>query len=222
MITVAQIVSAFREIIGWPYASPGSNNSKGIDCSGAFVYAYNKYKQTIYHGSNRIVRVYCRDVKRVSSVAQLTPGMAVFKSKADTSNLKAEYKPGGKYYNPELPEDFYHIGLVAGVAPLQIINATPPAARVDTRLSGWSHAGYLKEVSYEGPGPKPVPQYAMTTAPSGSTVNLRKSPSKDSVVLRRVPLGEKVNVLEDADDTWWRVRYDNTTGYMMREFLKAL
>jgi hypothetical protein len=226
MITVAQIVSAFREIIGWPYATPGSNDSKGIDCSGAFVYAYEKHKLTIYHGSNRIVRVHCRDVKRLNSTAQLTPGMAIFKSRADTGNLKPEYKPGGKYYNPNLPEDFYHMGLVASVKPLEIINATPPAARVDSRLSDWSHAGYLKAVSYDAPGPdpgpEPVPQTAVTTAPSGSTVNLRRSPSKDSVVLKRVPLGEKVSVLGDVDGTWWKVRYDNATGYMMREFLKAL
>lgn len=227
MISVAQIVSAFREIIGWPYASPGSNGPGGIDCSGAFVFAYRKYNQSIYHGSNRIARVYCRDVKRVASLAQLVPGMAIFKTRPAGENLKAEYKPGGRYYDPALPEDFYHIGLVASISPLQIINATAPAARVDTRLSAWSHAGYLKAVAYgqppmPGPDPQPLPREAMTQAPSGSTVNLRRSPTKDSVVLRRVPLGTRVSVLEDVDGIWWRVREGATIGYMMREFLKAL
>ncbi|MEA5015792.1 MAG: SH3 domain-containing protein [Candidatus Limiplasma sp.] len=235
MITVQQIVSAFREIIGWPYASPGSNGPRGIDCSGAFVFAYQKYKHTIYHGSNRIARVYCHDVRRVSGTAQLTPGMAIFKTRAAGENLKPEYKPGGKYYNPSLPEDFYHIGLVASVNPLQIINATPPVARVDTKLSAWSHAGYLKAVLYEeepvpgpdpepdpDPGPDPAPQVAVTTAPSGSTVNLRRSATKESVVLRRVPLGQQVTVLGDVDGVWWRVRYEGVTGYMMREFLRIV
>ena len=103
---------------------------------------------------------------------------------------------------------------------------------MDTKLSGWSHAGYLKAVLYDEPDPEPEPEpepgpgdlptAAVTTAPSGSTVNLRRSPTKESVVLRRVPLGQQVAVLGDADGIWWRVRYEGTTGYMMREFLRAL
>ncbi len=227
MITVSQIVSAFQEIIGWPYASPGSNNEKGIDCSGAFVRAYRKYGQSIYHGSNRIVRVYCKGVFRISSAGQLQVGMAIFKSRTNTANMKAEYKPGGKYYNPALPEDFYHIGLVTSVNPLKIINATTPVARVDTKLSAWSHAGKLNAVDYGTPGPNPdptpdpVPSTAIVTAPSGGTVNLRKRPTKSSVVLVRVPLGQQVTVLGAVDETWWKVKYQKTTGYMMQEFLKA-
>lgn len=232
MMTVAQIVSAFREIIGWPYVSPGSNNQNGIDCSGAFVYAYRKYNLSIYHGSNRMIRVYCHDVQKIGSLSQLTAGMAIFKSRTNLSQLSADYKPGGKYYNPSLPNDYYHVGLVASVNPLQIINATTPQARVDTVLSKWSDVGYLNAVNYDSVAPEstdpstpttpttPV-KTAVTAAPSGSTVNLRKQPSKSSVVLIRVPLGQTVTVLDVSDETWWKVKYQNTTGYMMQEFLKA-
>lgn len=225
-MTVAQIVSAFREIIGWPYASPGNNNQNGIDCSGAFVYAYRKYNLSIYHGSNRIIRVYCHDVQKISSVSQLTAGMAIFKSRTNLSQLGADYKPGGKYYNSALPYDYYHIGLVASVNPLQIINATTPQARVDTVLSKWSDVGYLNAVSYDSAAPEPTDpatpvETAVTVAPSGNTVNLRKKPSKSGVVLVRVPLGQTVTVLDASDATWWKVKYKTTTGYMMQEFLKA-
>ena len=74
--------------------------------------------------------------------------------------MKAEYKPGGRYYDPNLPYDYYHIGLVVSVRPLKIINATPPAVRIDTDLSRWYCAGELNAVDYaadEPPTPAPPP-----------------------------------------------------------------
>ncbi len=225
MISVEQIVSAFRDIIGWPYASPGSNDENGIDCSGAFSRAYAMYGYSIYHGSNRIVREYCSDVSEFTGASQLVPGMAVLKYRTDLSQLSDQYKPGGAYYDPSLPYDYYHIGLVCSVNPLQIIHATTPAAKMDTDLSGgWRIAGYLNQVDYVGPGPTPtpVPKCAVTTAASGSTVNLRRSPSKQSTVLARVPLGETVAVNSAYDATWWNVSYQKYTGYMMSEFLRPV
>ena len=35
-----QMIADFEEMLGWLYASPGSNDQRGIDCSGAFVRAY--------------------------------------------------------------------------------------------------------------------------------------------------------------------------------------
>ena len=135
-------------MLGWPYVTPGTSNAKGIDCSGAFVYAYRQFGERIYHGSNRIARIYCREMKRVTASTRLEPGMAIFKSRSDLSRMKGEYKPGDAYYDPNLTEDFYHIGLVVSVEPLQIINATPPKVRIDDRLSRWQWAGYLKAVDY--------------------------------------------------------------------------
>lgn len=228
MIPADQLISVFHTIIGWPYATPGSNDSNGIDCSGAFVYAYRQFGQRIYHGSNRIIREYCRDVRTVTNVGQLVPGMAIFKSRSDLSRMKAEYKPGGRYYDPALPDDYYHVGLVASVNPLQIINATTPVARIDNVLSKWCCAGYLNAVSYaqpetpgcppcEGPGGAPFP--ATVVAPSGSTVNLRARPDMGAPILVRVPLGETVMVTGQPDGLWWRVSYQALDGYMMSQFL---
>ena len=57
-LTAAFLIRKFNEIIGWPYASPGTNDENGIDCSGAFVRAYRAAGKNIYHGSNRIERVF--------------------------------------------------------------------------------------------------------------------------------------------------------------------
>ena len=218
MIPVNKLVEVFYTMLGWPYASPGTNGPAGIDCSGAFVYAYKQFGERIYHGSNRIVRVYCHDVRRVTSASQLRVGMAIFKAREDISHMKAEYKPGGRYYDPNLPYDYYHIGLVVSVRPLKIINATPPSVRIDTDLSRWYCAGELNAVDYdaeEPPQPAPPPdaelRLAEVWAERGSTVNLRVRPSRDAVVRVRVPIG---------NETWWYVLYLKTTGYMMREFLR--
>ena len=231
MIPLEGIVQAFDNIIGWPYETPGYNDSRGIDCSGAFVYAYNLFGERIYHGSNRIIRVYCRDVRDVNGPQDIAVGMAIFKSRSDLSNMKAEYKPGGRYYNPALPYDYYHMGLVTSVNPVKIVNATTPRARVDTDLSRWQCAGYLNAVDYGGeaapdePAPgEPAPEaagVAFVVALSGSTVNLRARPDKGAVVLERVPLGTRVDVLERMSGEWWRVRHGDVEGYMMREFLCA-
>lgn len=222
MIPVNRLVEIFYSMLGWPYASPGANGPSGIDCSGAFVYAYKQFGERIYHGSNRIIRVYCHDVRSVSRLDELHVGMAIFKSRSDLSRMKAEYKPGGAYYNPALPYDYYHMGLVASVSPLKIINATPPAVRIDTDLSKWCCAGDLNAVDYGGAQPpEPLPETARVFAETGSTVNLRSAPSKSAVVRVRVPIGSVVDVLERTNDEWWRVRYGATTGYMMRMFLVA-
>ena len=116
---------------------------------------------------------------------------------------------------------------MVSVRPLKIINATPPAVRIDTDLSRWYCAGELNAVDYdaeEPPQPAPPPDAELRLsevwAERGSTVNLRVRPSRDAVVRVRVPIGEVVEVLDETNETWWYVLYLKTTGYMMREFLR--
>lgn len=231
MITVSQIVDAFNSMLGWPYASPGYNDSRGIDCSGAFVYAYNLYGERIYHGSNRMIRVYCNNVMPASS-ARLEKGMAIFKSRTNLDGMKAEYKPGGRYYDPSLPNDYYHVGLITNVSPLEIVNATTPRVLISQRLSDWSDVAFLNAVDYSdagdggdddddggGGGGGGQPEYnAYTVAEQGGTVNLRESPDTRARILARVPLGRRVLAGDEASG-WRPVRYGATEGYMMSEFL---
>jgi len=62
---------------------------------------------------------------------------------------------------------------------------------------------------------------AKVTASSGSTVNMRKSPSKTADKLIAIPIGETVDVLEEGTE-WNRIAYNNQIGYMMKEFLKKI
>lgn len=226
MIPRDKLIRHFEEIVGWPYRSPGSNDRNGIDCSGAFVRAFRLEGSGIYHGSNRIIRAHCRDVRRITSVSDLEPGMAVFKGRENVFGLASAYKPGGAFYNPALPLDYYHTGLVASVMPLRIIHATTPAAKVDTAIGKWLMAGYLLGVGYEQREEinfMPEITEAVITAKSGGTVNFRQLPRDGAALVRqfpRLPLGTQVNVLERAG-LWSKVSHNGVQGYIKSEFLKA-
>ncbi len=238
MLNKDKLIQSFEEIIGWPYVSPGTNDRNGIDCSGAFVRAFQAQGASIYHGSNTIYRQYCSEVGKITSISQLQPGMAVFKHRAD-GNEPDKFKKDGI-------GNLYHIGLVVSVSPLRIIHATPPKAKVDAALGTWSHYGKLKNVNYEGLGQTEgfagslppdgvgatspngegtamenlgdVLYVARVTAKSGGTVNLRKAANKDAEVLAKVPIGSNVSVYREADG-WAQVRCAGQMGYMMLEYL---
>lgn len=223
-IMVSDICQSFQEIQGWPYVSPGSNNEKGIDCSGAFVRAYQKNGQSIYHGSNRIIRKHCHGVKQITNIASLQPGMAVFKARTDISKLSSQYKPGGAYYNPDLPYDFYHIGQVVSTNPLRINHATTPKAKQDTAIGTWAWCGYLDDIGYDNITSMPVndSETSLETsvyAANGLPVKLRTRPDKASVWRYRLDVGTSIEVLEKGNE-WCKVKAGNKEGYMMTEFIK--
>lgn len=59
---------------------------------------------------------------------------------------------------------------------------------------------------------------AKVTASSGSTVNMRADSSTSGYIIKRVPIGALVDVVEETGD-WCQIVYDNKTGYMMSKFL---
>ena len=56
-------------------------------------------------------------------------------------------------------------------------------------------------------------------APEGTTVNLRKKPSRSAALVERIPVGSEAELL-DRTDGWCRIRYGGWTGWMMSEYLK--
>ena len=47
---------------------------------------------------------------------------------------------------------------------------------------------------------------------------MRTSPSTSGDIIKKVPIGVLVDVIEEAGD-WCQIVYDNKTGYMMSKFL---
>ena len=227
MLDARKLITSVEECLGWPYVSPGTNDSRGIDCSGLFVKAYRDQGASIYHGSNTIYRKYCSEKGKLTNVSQLKPGMAVFKWNANTPE-KFDDGLG----------DFQHIGLVTSVNPLRIVHASSAAGCVttDMKLGKWAYWGWLKDVAKTDSQPAPVypdepmdegdeepmavTEYAIVMADSGSTVNLRTKARTSAPLVERVPLGARVEVLGTCG-SWTKVKFGSRTGYMMTKFLTA-
>ena len=224
MLDAKKLIASVEECLGWPYVSPGTNDARGIDCSGLFVKAFRDQGGSIYHGSNTIYRKYCSEKGKLTNASQLKPGMAVFKWNANTPEK----------FNDGLG-DFQHIGLVTSVNPLRIVHASSAAGCVttDTKLGKWAYWGWLKDVAKTDSLP-PVPseptevddepmattEFATVIADSGSTVNLRAKAKSTAALVERVPLGARVEILGTCG-SWTKVRFGSRTGYMMTKFLTA-
>lgn len=141
MLDVNKLIASAEECVGWPYVSPGTNDSMGIDCSGLFVKCFKDQGGKILHGSNTIYRKYCSEKGKLTSIDQLLPGMAVFK-----------HKPTDTTKYPDGLGDFYHIGMVTSVKPLRIVQASSVSKTVivDSKLGKWVYWGWLKDVAKEG------------------------------------------------------------------------
>ncbi|GHU73253.1 hypothetical protein FACS1894184_21160 [Clostridia bacterium] len=220
MLDKNRLINDCMAVVGWPYESPGTNDMRGIDCSGMLVRAYRIQGASIYHGSNRIAREYCTNVKKLYRAEQLEAGMAVFKWSPDGLEGN-EYKKGGKYYNRELDGNFYHIGLVTNREPLKIVHCTTPVAKVDTALGNWSWCGYLKAVNYNNVGnaPKLAAGQYKAHSDSGATVNLRSSKYVyDNNKIAYVPIGDTVTVT-GIEGIWAAVEWQGKRGFIMTDYL---
>ena len=209
MLSVDKLVASARACLGWPYKSPGSNSERGIDCSGLFVKCFRDQGSSIYHGSNTIWRKYCSEKGQLKSEAQLLPGMAVFKHKG---------KDTAKY--PDGQGDFYHIGMVTQIDPLEIVEASSVSGKVitNTKIGKWTFWGKLKNVNYSKVS-TPTGTTAKVYAPKGRTVNLRASGSMKARILAKVPIGTTVCVISQGD-TWTQIQTGDKSGYMMTIYLK--
>ena len=103
------------------------------DCSGLFSWAFKSLGGYMYHGSNTMWKKYCVDKGSLSNGKRtdgntLKPGSAVFKCKAGTS-------------------DYYHVGLYIGDSYVIEAKGTSSGV-VKSKVSGWTHWGELKGVSY--------------------------------------------------------------------------
>jgi len=207
----------FEEIIGWPYVSPGTNDRRGIDCSGAWVRIYKLFGLKIDHGSNSQYRRFCGAKGVIAGAGDLRVGMAVFKLREWKANQNGHRDYG------TAPGDLYHVGCVTSTGPLRIVHATPPMAKADTAIGNWKYWGMLKEVDYGTASPsiatKPgVGQARVITTTSG--LRLRKLPDKNSAVIKEMPIGTIVQVLA-VQALWVRVLYVDARGMSHRGWCRT-
>lgn len=160
MIIVASLIELFRRAKneGWGYIYGASGETwtqakqnattndmavkygqkwvgkRVADCSGLFSWAFKELGGYMYHGSNTMWKSYCTDKGELSGGKRkdgqtLKPGTAVFKCRNTT--------------------DFYHVGLFIGDGTVIEAKGTQYGV-VTSNVSGWTHWGELKGVSYSG------------------------------------------------------------------------
>lgn len=184
---------------------------------------------TNMRGTNQAARKTIKELQPLETAAALCVGDVVLKTRDKDDEkmpLPDRYRKGGADYDPDIGEiNFTHIGTVTKTDPLEITHMTSPTAKKDSSIKGWSYQGELPWVEYEpapepGPEPTPTPEpmTAVVTAPTGKTVNMRRSPSMDAALVERVPIGETVNVLEYGGE-WCYCKWKWFKGYMMTCFL---
>lgn len=157
--SVQQFVAAVLDIAAKQptYRTGGTGKDGTCDCVGLIMGAMYALGHRRYdlHSSNYFARCQMDDLRPISSELDYRYGMVVYKARADTGDLNARYKPGGRYYVVDLL-DYYHVGVVTSVMPLHITHCTSGGGvdgiKVDYAMGQWRYGGELKDVDYTQTG----------------------------------------------------------------------
>lgn len=219
MVNLSDFLSQVKAIASErPTYRLGGDGSDGTcDCIGLIIGAIERAggRWAGTHGSNYAARNEMSVMNRQVDATQLELGWAVYKAKSPGEigyALPDRYKEGTDLL------DYYHVGVVTGIEPLEITHCTTGGGvdgiTTDNRQGKWLYAGPLKQVDY-GEEAMPLPT-AIVRASSGTSVNLRKTPG--GALYDRVPVGATVNVTERGGE-WSKVAWNNKTGFMQTRFL---
>ena len=222
MISKDKFLEKVQEIAdSKPSYKLGHDGSDGTcDCIGLIIGAIRRAggSWTGIHGSNYSARYEMRELLPVMDAGELNLGDAVYKARMPG---EVGYALPERYKNDPDQRDYYHVGVVTAVEPLEITHCTGPGIVRDTKLGKWTYRGRLEKVDYDGTSQEvgTMVQTATVVADSGSKVKMRSKPSTSDGLYWEVPVGATVQVAENTGG-WAKVRYGDRTGYMMEEYLK--
>lgn len=203
-----------------PAYRPGGDGSDGTcDCVGLIIGAIRRAggRWTGIHGSNYAARYEMRELLPVTEAGELNLGDVVYKARTPG---QAGYALPERYQTDPDKRDYYHVGVVTAVEPLEITHCTGPGIVRDTKLGRWTYRGRLEKVDYDGTEVvETMVQTATVVADSGDDVKMRSTPSQTDGLYWKVPVGDKVQVAY-VEGEWAKVRHQGRTGYMMVEYLK--
>ena len=209
------------------YQSGGDGGGGKCDCIGLIIGAVRlsgaEWPWT--HGSNYTARNKIDNLRPVYSVSDLLLGDCVFKAHEPGESGYDADTINGSYKNSPDKRDYYHVGVVTSVQPLEITHCTSVSGGIkrDNSLGKWRFAGELSLVNYDEddiPAAEETALYtAIVQAQNGLPVKMRSKPSTNGSILAKADVGTKVEVLEVLDG-WAKIRYGGQTGYMMTKFLQ--
>lgn len=207
-----------------PVYKLGEDGSNGqCDCVGLIIGAIRRcgVRYTEIHGSNWFARHYTRSLMRVTDADDLSPGDIVYKARTPGA---AGYDLPSRYAKDPDKYDYYHVGVVTGVNPMEITHCTSGGGvdgiTTDGKLGGWTHKGQLTLIDQITEEDAPMAgTTGIVTAANGKPVNMRKGPSTTTALVDRVPVGAQVTV-NSYNDSWAQIAYRGATGYMMTKYLE--
>ena len=219
-MNVAAFIAGVQEIAASApaYRLGGDGSDGSCDCIGLVIGAIRRAggSWTGVHGSNYAARYEMRELLPVTDAGELCPGDVVYKARTPG---QAGYALPERYLSDPDMRDYYHVGVVTAVEPLEITHCTTPGIVRDAKLGKWTYRGRLKKVDYDGAEVmETMTQTAKVVAASGSVVKMRSKPSTSDGLDWEVPVGGVVQVAE-VSGGWAKVRYGDRTGYMMADFL---
>lgn len=204
------------------YRTGGTGKDGTCDCIGMVMGAMERAAQQKFplHSSNYFARHEMLTLDAVQA-ADLEPGMLVYKARADNGSLHERYREGGEYCNSD-PLDYYHAGVVVTVQPMRIVHCTSTAGingiAWDDSVKGWTHAGWPKRVSREKPEQE-CAEMAEVYTKDGNPLHLRSTPDTRKPYIAKIPNGDWVQVLAEAEG-WAKVCWQGKTGYCMSQYLR--
>lgn len=222
MISKNKFLEKVQEIAtSKPTYKLGHDGSDGTcDCIGLIIGAIRRAggSWTGIHGSNYAARNEMRELIPVTDAVDLNVGDVVYKAYAPG---QAGYGLPSTYAKDPDRNDYYHVGVVTAINPLEITHCTGPGIVRDTKLGKWSYRGRLSKVDYDGASQEvdTMAQMATVVADSGDDVKMRSTPSQTDGLYWKVPVGDKVQVAY-VEGEWAKVRHQGRTGYMMVEYLE--
>lgn len=221
-MTITDFLTKVREIASErPAYRLGRDGSDGLcDCIGLIIGAIrrNGIKYTEVHGTNWFARHYTASLMRVTDADDLSLGDIVYKVRTPGST---GYDLPSRYAKDPDKYDYYHVGVVTGVDPLEITHCTSGGGvdgiTTDSKLGKWAYKGQLSEIDSLTEEYEPM-MTARVTSANGKPVNMRQRPNTTSTLVDRVPVGAEVES-RGHDEEWSQIVYKGMTGYMMTKFL---
>ena len=229
MITLDKFLSCVRENAARvrEYESGGDGSNGKCDCIGLIIgsLALAGFRWPGVHGSNWAARNAMSTFGNILDAGDMFLGEIVYKARVPG---EAKYALPSRYDNSGDLRDYYHVGVVTGIDPLEITHCTsvPGGIQRDSKMGNWRYGGKLKYVNYDEGGNSMEPIYqAKVYADNEYPVKMREQASTKAEVLAKIPQGTIVDVLgivgSDEGD-WGFILYGGQTGYMMDKFLRPV
>jgi uncharacterized protein YgiM (DUF1202 family) len=229
MIGVSAFIAKIREIAArnLTYRTGGIGKDGTCDCIGLIMGAMYELGNKRYdmHSTNYFARYQMMELRKVTE-KDLHPGMILFRSRESTGKLNERYKPGGRYYTGDML-DYYHVAVVTGVKPLEIVECTEhgnvSGIVVSRSFKNWQDGGKLRGVLYED-----YVEHEEEKTMYKAIVNTEKDPLRvrewpeTGTILGSVPKGKTVDVLAEAGDGWPKIRYNELMGYVSEMYLEPV